>query len=192
MDLNTFSVLWPELTVKKRDLVGPVIALRDILVKSLGETERGGRRGISFEHVNDDLTPYILRPEQPRLDGSTHCYWWNEEKEEWQSLGDLFLRKEWGVYQLARFWKTCGIQFANGKKISFESAIDRCLGEKSEGLLFIGKGVWEGESMILKLEEEERLAGYWDSQKCYFLDRDSGEWKFFGWLLKSYFRRLGT
>jgi len=185
MDIANFSFFWPEIILKKDSLGQSPVRLCDILTRYRGEVERAGRPALSFEHINDNLNPFILRPEQLTFDGPVYCRKWNEEKEAWEDLGQMFFRNEWGICQFQMLWANCKIIFPKEKNIRlFSDIFSQCLGEKCGGALFMGKGELDGERMILKLDESKRLANYFDHQTCLVLNQETDEWKIFGTLIK--------
>lgn len=182
MELRDLEFLWPELYIdspNKKQLY-----LSDMVSKLRGEKKICGMTALHFDPVNEENGPIFLTIDCP-AGGSTYCLRWDEEKGYWECLGKLYQTFEWGLRLLNRYWNICAIRLKSGEAVLLKDAISLCLGEKYEGLLFKGKGVWEDEMLILKLEREERLENYFEEQKCYRLNRDSDEWEFFGMLIKN-------
>ena len=185
MDLASFEYFWPEIILKQNVYSHDALRLQDILIRCKGEVTRDGYRALSFDHINEDLNPFILRSERKTFDSLACCYKWNEETEKWGLLGIMFLTNEWGNFQLRRLWEQCGIVFPNTNQITaLKDIFSQCLGEKSEGLLFIGREKFRGDSLILKLDEKIRLPRYLDPQKCFFLNKETEEWEILGTLFK--------
>lgn len=186
MTVSDLRYAWREIVLKDSK---PQVRLRDILIKCCGEeVERGGRIGLVFDNVQEELNPFVLRPEEVSLeDPTTYLYYWDEERETWEYWGEISFTAEWGNYQLQRFWNSCGIVLAeDNRQTQLKDIFSYCLSEKYGGVLFIGKGKFDGEAFILKLDEEERLQNYFEPQKCFYLDdKETDEWKIFGTLIKN-------
>ena len=180
MELRDFEFLWRELYIDsggKRQ-----IYLTDMLGKFRGEREISGMPALQFDPVNEEDPIFLTIDSDPG--GSTYCLKWNEDKDKWECLGKLLQTYEWGPCMLNRYWSQCAMKLASGEMVYLKNSIAFCMGEKCGGLLFKGKGIWEDKTLILKLDREYKLGGYFEEQICYRLNKDNDDWEFFGMLVK--------
>ena len=181
MELKDLELLWRELYIENSNKKQTYLS--DMLARLMGEKNFSGIPALQFEPIKEEDN-YIFLTVDSDSQGPVYCSKWNEEKEEWECLGKLFQTYEWGPCMLNRYWNQCAVSFASEELVYLKDVITSCMGEKYGGLLFKGKGIWDGEMLILKLDREEKLQNYYQNQKCYRYNKDSGEWEFFGMLIK--------
>ncbi len=184
MELVEFEMNWREYCIEPRK-DEKCIYLRDLFSGTRGAQRIGGFTAVRFVQRKDQADDLFLRPVD--INGKMHCCSWDADREQWNNIGRIYRTNEWGNYQFTLYWRTSAIVLEKTKQqIALSSIFSQCLGEKYEGLLFIGTGILEGERMILKLDTKKRLAGFLDPQDCYYYDQDEEEWKLYGKLLKGF------
>ena len=184
MDLRSLEFSWKEYYIKYPN--NRETYLTDMLKSLKGEKKVGGRNALQFSSLNEEDGLIFISVEFDPATNFNYCLKWNDDKEKWEILGILLPTNEWGLRLFSYYWSSCAIGlYSSSTIVHLKDTIAGCFGEKYGGLLFKGKGIWDGEMLILKLDREEKLQNYYEDQKCYRYDNDSGEWEFFGMLLKN-------
>lgn len=181
MDLAQFEVEWKEYSVT---LGRHTVNLRSMLVRSRGTCTKGGYKAVNFKAVNEDVDPMFLRP-AVAPDGTSYCMRWNDETEKWENIGHILISNEWSANQLKSKWQDCAIQLASsGKILNFRDIFSDCIGERYDGVCFVGKGRFDGENILLRLDREKQVTDYFSDQDCERYNEEKDEWEFWGMLIK--------
>lgn len=185
MDLWQFEVEWREYSVMKIEKrVTTVVNLRSMLKRSRGIYTRGECKAINFEAVNDEVDPMFLCLGKDNA-GSTFCLRWNDETEKYENIGLLIPANEWSANQLQRYWEGCAIQLRNPARVlNFREIFEKCIGERYDGVSFVGRGRFDGENILIRLNCDKQLANYYDDQVCEKYNEDKDEWEYWGMLIK--------
>ncbi len=181
MDVDYFEIIFKELTVYNGNLE---TRLQDMVIRSRGICNIGGYAAVNFEAVNEDIGAIYLRPMM--VADSTHCFRWDEEKECWDDMGTILMSNEWKLHYFRYQWKACGIRLPNGEIRRFNDIFSECLGERYDGLAFVGKGRHDGENLLIRLDTETPLEKFYDEQRCEKFDKQKDEWEFWGMLIKKF------
>ena len=179
MDLLYFEIIFKELTVHNGNME---TRLRDMVVRSRGICEIGGCSAVNFESANEDVGTIFLRSET--IGESTHCFRWDDEKGRWDDMGRILLSNEWSNHYFKNNWENCGIIFPNGETRRLKDIFSECLGDRYDGLAFVGKGRYDGENFLIRLDMETPLLNFFDNQRCERFDKEDDEWKYWGMLVK--------
>lgn len=161
-----------------------MILLTDMLKRPGRTLMIDGFEALEFEPMNEEVVRIILRVVEVFSDG-TYCYQYHEDTGKWVNLGKIRYRSEWGKYIFIQSWEACGIRLTDAKKIiPFKDIFSECLGEKLDGVAFVGKGVLADKHLLLRLDTDERLSDYYSDQKCEMFNTETDEWEFWGMLVK--------
>ncbi len=181
MDPDLFSIIWKELQIRG----GPqVIVLKQMLAKCLGTCTIGGFEALKFEPANPDADILYFRTVLTE-NYNSHCLQWDPENEKWNLLGMLHYANEWGPYLLRTYWTQSAIRLPGSAKATLLADIfSECQGERHGGLLFSGKGKFDGEQILIRLDDETPLDTYSAPQRCERFNRETDEWEFWGMFLK--------
>ncbi len=180
MDLSFLDLNWRDLRIEGKQM----ILLVDMLKRSRGTFIIDGYEAINFEPANEDIFRIVLRVFEVSGEGS-YCYQLHEDTGKWVNLGMLRYRFEWGKYVFIQSWSLCGIKIPGLKEIvPLKDIFSGCLGEKLDGVAFVGKSGLNGKNVMLRLDTEERLERYDQEQKCEMFNTETDEWEFWGMLVK--------
>ena len=179
MELSYFETIFKELTICKDKME---IRLQDMVVRSRGMCTVFGHQAINFEAVDEDMDPIFLRTVS--VGDSTHCLKWDTDSGSWHDMGIILLSNEWKLNFFKNNWEMCGIQFPNGEIRHLKDIFSECLGHRHDGLIFVGKGRYDGENLLIRLDIETRLLDFYDEQRCEKFNKEIDEWEFWGMLVK--------
>lgn len=185
MDLSQFEVEWREFAVVKMEKKVTVVTnLRSMLKRSRGIYTKGGYKAINFESANEDVDPMFISLGKDN-GGNTFCLRWDDVSEKWENIGMLVPSNEWSANQLQRYWEDCAIQLKNPNKVwNFREIFEKCIGERYDGVCFVGRGRFDGENILIRLNCDKQLANYYDDQVCEKYNEDKDEWEYWGLLVK--------
>ncbi len=178
-------MIFKELTVYNGNME---TRLQDIAVRSRGICNIGGYTAVNFEAVDESVGAIFLRPMM--VGEHLHCFRWDDEKKRWDDMGKILISNEWKLHYFGNHWKACGIRLPNGEILRFNDIFSECLGERYDGLAFIGKGRYDGENLLIRLDTETPLGNFYDEQRCEKFDKEKDEWEYWGMLIKKFPKKI--
>ncbi|MBU6142127.1 hypothetical protein KGO95_03375 [Patescibacteria group bacterium] len=184
MDLQGLEIRWKEHCIELKE-GEKYVYFTDLFSGPRGTKMIGGYMAVQFARKDADADDLFLcvAPTEKNF----HCLSWDADRSRWVDMGILHYTNEWGNYQFMMYWDKCAIVLEKSKEtIKLCDIFSQCLGERYEGLLFLGAGILEDQRFVLKLDTDTRLSSLLSAQQCLYYDKDAGEWKPYGTLLRAY------